>query len=464
MYISPSHLKFKYTYIMSKRTGFEVDVDTSPNIDLTNPDSNGFERGVTPAKGSSRTVGASRPANGSYDPDQWYLNEIEKYVSDPEFYEYLMSNPHLIRNSGVYQPYWYETAIGTRDTNEARYNAQMKSEASSWLADALSSRHQENYTSPAAQAARMTEAGINVNLNGGQGISSGDPASPSPEDTDTNLPYASTDAGTAQTWQFCQTTISAVMSLVSNGLTWAQQFQSLQSGEIALLNSDIESEMKLTDLVPILLGRSMTDQEVHDFVNGKDMADSVLSLNPDLSHLPRRLRKRLLNVLYNYDTNSLISKGSLEDILGSYHSSRSNLANILGHPFYKEDFNETVRLISEYVSKYQIEYDKLWKDFDFDKLSVVDKETGMTLGEMEGQAQLASKRYEALRAQSDGITEKLWNDIEKHLKSKNTWWSNLLLFFIPFARSMANNARMPSIGLSASVRNGVHDTKDVYMH
>lgn len=439
------------------RSNFSIPGTTQPS---------GFERQPN-ASLTSRSIGSSRPANWVYDPDQWYLDAIEQYSSDPELYKYLMTNPHLLRNSGTYQPYWFEKFIGTSDTNELRYNAQMKSEANSWLADALKEKHIEEYTDPAAEIARRKNAGINDDLTGGSQIGAGEPANPSPEDTDTDLPYNLS----SQANEGAINTISSVMSAVNMAMNMASSFQALNAGEISMLNGEISNYSDFNKVLGEALSTNLSADELNAIITDKEGSSEALSKAMNfimsdtfLSSLPPRLRKRFSRLSRRGRGNDIFTASQLQTILKSYSSERFDLANILGHPFYKKDFNDTIALISDYVSKYQIEYDKLWKDFDFDKLGVLDKETGMTLGEMEGQAQLASKRYEALRADSDAITEKLWNDIETHLKSKNTWWSNLLLFFVPFARSMANNARMPSLGLNASVRNGVHDTRDVYMH
>lgn len=439
---------------------FKLHVDP---IDTVHVDTSSTHR----TNGSSRTVGASRPDNYTYDPDQWYLDLIAQYSSDPELYQYLLANPHLVRNSGTYVPQWYEQLLGTTDTNEQRYLNQLRSEANSWLADALAQKHIENYTDPAQETARRRAAGINDDLSGGSQIGSGEPANPSPEDTDTNLPYAMSDAANEE----AKGVISSVMSLFELGLNAAQSFQSLNAGEISLLNGEIKNFSDFNSIVGSTLAQNLSPDELKAIVTGTDTDGQALSKAMNwiysdhfLNKLSPRLRRRFAKFSHRGRGNDAFTTNQLQSILKSYTSDRYDLASTLGHPFYKDDFTEMMATIGKYVNDYQIEYDKLWKDFDFDKLGIVDKETGMSLGEMEGQAALAGKKYDALRAQSDKMTERLWNNIIHALTEKDTWWSNLLLFFVPFVRSMAENARMPSVGLSASVRNGVHDTKDVYMH
>lgn len=442
------------------RSNFSIPGTTEPS---------GFERQPN-APLTSRSVGSSRPANWVYDPDQWYLDAIEQYSSDPELYKYLMTNPHLLRNSGTYQPYWYEKFIGTSDTNELRYNAQMKSEANSWLADALKEKHIEEYTDPAAEIARRKNAGINDDLTGGSQIGPGEPANPSPEDTDTDLPYNLSN----QANEGAINTIGSVMSAVNMAMNMASSFQALNAGEISMLNGEISNYSDFNKVVGEALSTNLSADELKAIITDKEGSSEALSKAMNfimsdtfLSSLPPRLRKRFSRLSRRGRGNDIFTASQLQTILKSYSSERFGLANILGHPYYKDDFSSMLADISGYIAKYQIDYDKLWKDFDFDKLSVsMTDENGnvVSLGRAEGIAQMQSKLYESLKSESDKLTEQLWNNIEHTLTSKNTWWSNLLLFFIPFARSMAANARMPTLGVSASVRNGVHDTKDVYLH
>lgn len=401
---------------------------------------------------------------------KWYLDHIEQYKDNPELYNQLLNNPYYIDNAGDYEPYWYEGVLGLDQTNRNRYYNQLKSDAIEWVSSFVDKYNNRAYDSAQAQVARESAAGINVDLSGGQGISPGDPGGEPMSQKDATLPSPS---GVADGFQFLHNTVSTVISAIEMAFGMAQKFQGLEAGELSLLNSSIDAENNANgfvadvvarnfdpDRIKKFIGNTMSDDEYRDF-----MADVDTILNDD--HLPRRFRKywsrsRRLDGL-GVGNTSIRSK--LQSSLKEYYAGRYDFANVLSQPFYSDDFSAMVADISEYIRVYETEYDKLFKDYDFDKLLTYDKETGKRLGSLEGSAYSEQLKASMFSEANEKLENELWNNIFKSLGERNSWWSNLLMLCATVARAMSRNVHAPTFGISASVRTGgTRDRRDTYIH
>lgn len=274
--------------------------------------------------------------NNGYD-DAWYYSQIEQFKeTDPEFYQYLLTNPHLISNSGSYTPYWTESLFGTADTSAARYYNQLKSDANEWLGRALSSHHVENYSDPIAEIARRKAAGINDDLSGGAEIGSGTPADPGKSEIDSQLPNVGDPASP-------ESVIQLGTTIVGTALKFYQGFQGIRSSyldnevkQMTLSGAYQDEAWKIIgDSITEYMGshKAPTKEELNDpsFVNllSNSIMTSFGNRVPKLPYSNRQKRKLKsfideLTYSFDFDGNKVptaryqeLVNNKLKDLYGS---------------------------------------------------------------------------------------------------------------------------------------------------
>lgn len=168
---------------------------------------------------------------------QDYLAKIEKYKGTAR-YEQLLNNPYIQYQD--YDPTFFEGLFGSTTGMQNFWNSR-QTQALEALGQIQDADYQNNYNSPAQQALRETEAGINPDLAGVQGEPAAD-ASPAVETAPTTMldgADGSFEGLATGSINFLQGCIGLYQSLSSLGLLSAQKANAVlgavsQANDLAL--------------------------------------------------------------------------------------------------------------------------------------------------------------------------------------------------------------------------------------
>lgn len=292
--------------------------------------------------------------------DDWYYAYINQYKSNPELYNQLLNNnPHTVGNSGLFSPTLGDNIASMFGSTAAedRYYNQLRSDAVEWVANLVDKYNNRAYDSALSQVARQSAAGINVDLNGGQGISPGDPGSSSLAERDSVLPTDVADAASSDSLNLLQAVSTGVTTAISSTLNAIQsinQFQ-LQQNEIASseLNGLTSAESWFTDMLKTTIR--------YDYSKGysapewnQALSDAIVSIteSDEFNRLNRRTRRYVKNVVSNFDVNNLKSKGLYESLLNDYLTTREKNVRIKAHPSFSESFSEWMENLTPIMKEY----------------------------------------------------------------------------------------------------------------
>lgn len=295
MYISPSHIKCKYTLI------FIVMSYDSGRIQQINTDSE-----------AAKKLGYSGSSNADF--DQWYsgLGELEReYLSNenPVLLQYIQAlnstkDPYIRQQlEGAYANFksqsfnpnllqWFGELFGDT-SSRANFNNQLNSGFSESIKNILEGMHAEEYTDPAADSARRRAAGINDDLTGGSQIGSGEPA----KIDESQLAPGVVNDGTSG--------IAALGEIGSHFLSTAFQ---VFSGFQSLRSANLENDIKSLNLSGLLSDQAwkVIEEGTSEFLNndtnyspGTDVESIMDSKTGKLiKPLVENLKSRLKNLPY----------------------------------------------------------------------------------------------------------------------------------------------------------------------
>ena len=395
-----------------------------------------------------------------------FYQYIDQYKDTDWYNQYV--NAYNAYSGQVFRPnFWQklgEDIFGDYQARENWDNAQYSTflDAISRIQDA---QHQESFNNPISQVQRDKSAGLNDDLNGGSSLNPGDPG---------NIDQAEmAQPAIADSYSAVNEIGNAFLSMIQTAFSLASSVQGLQSGSLNIANQQLSQRSGFIDLITSELARNFTPDDMKVLLSGDDGSDKYRDLRTGLfdvvsgmasdSTIPYSIRKKFSRIKYldGVSLSNLSNQNELFKIMNDYANNRLGAVEGLGHPFNSKDFAECVKLFGEFYNQYELEYEKLIKNFDFEKYNVTDAD-GFTQGSLAGAANVAGLSFEAFQKQNDELVEKMWNNIYKKLESKHSDFADILIMLIPMFRSMMMSARIPSLNLGASWQGGSQTKTNIY--
>lgn len=291
--------------------------------------------------------------------DNWYYAQIAQYKDNPELYNLLLNNPHLVGNSGKFSPSVYDNAASLLGSSAAedRYYAQLRSDAVEYMNSLVGKYYDRKYESADQQVARLRSAGQNVDLNGGSSVSPGD-SGPDPfSQKDSALPFDASNAASQESLNILSFVTEGVMSAITSTFDFigrVNQFQ-LQNNELA--SGELEGLSSADSWLTSMLSKYIR----YDYSKGYSKSDWAKSMSDALTMIPaslefnnlsRRTRKWVKAVSDNYSLDNVSSLALYEKLQNEYLTAREKNVRIKSNPNYNEDFDKWMENITPLMSKF----------------------------------------------------------------------------------------------------------------
>lgn len=375
--------------------------------------------------------------------DDWYYTSIEKYKDNPELYQLLLNNPHLVGNSGLFSPSVGDNAAVFFGSTAAedRYYAQLRSDAVEYMNQLIAKYNDRKYTSESEQVGRMSQAGVNVDLSGGQGISPGDAGGNPFSQKDSQLPFSVSDAASKDSIHFLSMATQGVMSVVTSTFDFIGRVNQFQLQNTELASSELSGLTSADSWLTQMLSRYLR----YDYSKGYDSSSWAQSMSDALSNitgslefnnLSKRTRKWVKTVSDNYQLDNVSSLALYEKLQNEYLTNREKNARIRSNPNFSEDFAKWMDNLSPIMQK-------------FNDAEIADYESRiMNPKLMDSQIFHNNKSGEYLKSQSDLLAYRkskidalgsLFDDIKRSIPS-DAWWSGLATWFTEMSRIMTIQA------------------------
>lgn len=223
------------------------------------------------------------------------VTELNPYQKSVPSTKYSQNNPYVgltYKKTG-----WQDflTALGIRTQADA-WQENMQVQANEWESAMAMKLRDEEYNSPTNQVARMKAAGINPDLNGGNGIDSGE-AVAMPEDPST--PMQTTEDG-VQIVDFANN----VMSLFSTALGMTQGIQGIVRNRLDNTFQSLQNESFFSDfaerLYPYFLPLTPDDQVYDDGTTLSWQGQAYEMAKIFSGKMPKKMKHRFLDKVSAY--------------------------------------------------------------------------------------------------------------------------------------------------------------------
>lgn len=402
----------------------------------------------------------------SYGRNQWYAwankyrQDIEQYKGT-SYYDQLANNPYLDYQEAplnFFDRLW-RNMTGT-SAKETDFQNQRQQSAQEYYAQVMDAMRQEQYNSPQAQMARMKEAGINPELSGGEGISSGEPGSAAPDDT----PPAATpteDAAAAGNimslgfglFQNAISAIGGIQQIYGNSLNNSSQ-------ELALTDQGWDQLIKLAaessdwQLDP---GQSIKDLTPEDFE--RKFNENTHALLDRLSKgefsnmydrkVTRNMMKRLESILGDGGSQTLAYKkfraGLMKEIVGDTESAAEGLGkfgftdDIL---LYGQKIAETFSNIEKEARKASSRIASAQADSQEAIAGYNQEYYSPELGAEESSADIEAARARKAQVKLDSYIDQQLDGLVDSLKGRGDIGSLILTFMIASMRSVVKSSAL----------------------
>lgn len=179
-------------------------------------------------------------------------SEIEKYKDDPYIYSQLMNayNSYAQQRFSPTLRQQLGEALGDTSARQNFANEQL-SGLRDTIARIIEGKHKEEYSSETAQVQRMSQAGVNVDLNGGQGIAPGDPAGI--DQTEANAPVVNSG----------QSDVGSIAQIGTNIVSFAMQmytgFQNIRSLSLDNAMKELSMSNEMRDIAWNVISEGVTE-------------------------------------------------------------------------------------------------------------------------------------------------------------------------------------------------------------
>lgn len=298
---------------------------------------------------------------------------VEQFLSDRGFGELVGANPY--NNLNYRQTSWQKllSSWGIR----TKYDSAMEQanlQSREYLAGLLQQQYQNEYNDPAAQAARMRQAGLNPDLLGTEGVS--DSATP-PADNSVMSPetFAGDAESVGKVFEITNGIASFVGNVFTQGIQMAQGLASLKATNAGTWNQYVDTALKVlssgdtVDLQPNAL--SDTVEGENPLKGSKKEAPSGTEML--INSLPgtRKQRKQLLEMTRNLKNRlghvraSMTAREGLgDDILEAAENSYSEYKSWRG--FNSGSYEKIVKEFGnfqDYCTEKAIEFSKKMSDY-----------------------------------------------------------------------------------------------------
>lgn len=258
-------------------------------------------------------------------------------TSDPRLRQLYEANPY--RNAEYTVSPWNQflSWLGFRTSADA-WKENMAIQASEYDSQVAQMDFQNDYNSPVAQSERMSLAGLNPNLNGGQSI---DPGNSKGLPEDTSLPMVSTgdDAQIMNIANSCLSAFSTAVGIVGSiqGITRNRLDNTMQS---------IQNEGALASLVQDVAGSFLPDSpDPAGMVNDFDWKSQALkSAQRFAGKLPKKLQPKFIDYVQQYWESAVGQSKSYDDFTKRVNSRRGYY---LESQTNYDEFDDVLKIIAE---------------------------------------------------------------------------------------------------------------------
>lgn len=399
------------------------------------------------------------PWKGDYIDESAFMDWLKQYEGTDYYNQYL--NAFNAYNGQHFSPNFFQS-WGEQWFEDTSARSNFENQRLSTFFDSLAriqdAQHQESYNSEPSQVERQRQAGLNPDLTGG--VSPGQAGNvDNPE-----LATPALNEGSSVVPEVA----SSAMQVISMGMSMAQGFQQLSSGELSLFGQQLNLLNDSDKIISEQLGKVLTERQVRilldrDAKDGdnnpkwttKEIREADLGLNNAISilsndpRISRSLRKKI-SKSWKLGAGSIGADTKLYQLLKDSYSNKRGAVEGAGHPFTNGGFENCLDIFGKHINDTIIKVQKLTAKFETDKLSVKD-ENGDSLGTAAGKSDLAAYNSEATAKEYQKLVDDMWKDIMRDLQGEDTWWSHLLMFLVPIARSWLSNMSLPSVSHSTSM-------------
>lgn len=218
----------------------------------------------------------------------------------------MQNNPY--RNQDYYTSPWqgFLSALGFRNQSDA-WRENMSVQAAEYDAQMAMKKYDEEYNLPINQVARMRAAGLNPDLDGGNGISPGEAAQVG---DDPSTPMQATSD-----FDQIMPVVNGVLSSFSTALGMVSTLQGVRGNHLSNIFSSIQNEKEFSDFASGLSGVLLPPSPSPDGVLNFDWKSAAINNAEKFAgaQLPKHLRKKFVDFQTQY-WNSAIGEGeSYED-------------------------------------------------------------------------------------------------------------------------------------------------------
>lgn len=388
-------------------------------------------------------------------------NEIQKYKDDLYTYEQLM-NMYRSYRAQKFSPNAFQDVAEFFGDNSARTNFENQRIAGlrSEMQKILESQHTEDVTDPVIQAQKQRDAGLNPDLTGGisaQQAGSIDQSEQAP-------------ALINEGQQVFTQVVQDVMNVVTTGMSFAQNLQALQAGDFQIMSHEFDiydkamkgiTKQLTYDLDERTLriisdpyqldkdgNRVYSEDEVNEaFTWYEESFWNTFDHNPFMSNRT----KRKLKHMGSNNPKSSFTRTQMFNYLRDIYKGKQEAVSTMGNPFNNKGFEECIDIFSQYIQKTQVRIQELNAQFETDRLSYT--EDKKSLGQLAGESDAKAFSADSYIKEYNKEVEEMWTNIMDALKKKDTWWSHLLRFLVPIARTSLTNLALPSVSHTTSSDN-----------
>lgn len=394
--------------------------------------------------------------------DAWYQEQLAKSGLSGSLLEQARNNPYGSYQApalNYFESLW-KGLTGVSAKEQDFYNQRQQS-AQEYLAQLQDVQRQQAFNDPAAQMAREKAAGLNPELSGGEGISSGEAAGAAPDDTPPNVQGTADEIGQVgnimglgfSLFQNAFSAIGAIQQIYGNSLNNSEKELSLtdqgwnQLIKLAAESSDwqLDAGQSILDLTPEDFDRKFNE-------NTHSLLDRLT--NGEFSNMydrkvTRTMMKRLESILGDGGTQTLAYKkfrsGLMKEIVGDTTSAAEGLGkfgfsdNIL---LYGQKISETFSNIEKEARKAASRIANA-QAYSQEAIAGYNQEYySPELGAEEGSAALETARARKAQVKLDSYIDQQLDGLVDSLRGRGDIGSLILTFMIASMRSVVKSSAL----------------------
>lgn len=359
------------------------------------------------------------------------LNPYDKSVPNSK---YSANNPYVgveYKKSGWQN---FLSSLGIRTQADA-WQENMQVQANEWESAMQMKLRDEEYNSPTNQVARMKAAGINPDLNGGQGIDSGS-AAQMPEDPSTPMQTTGDE-------QQIMSVASGIMSCFSTALGMVSTVQGIQRSSLENSLLDLEGDERIQQLVEKMAPTFVVPYGENNDMHPQEFLDNAYARAQIWSkkNLPKKYRQGFNSSIENFFSSAPGDAKAYEEWFNDIQKQKDFHR---GYNTFYSPSPKIMKRIYEVLGNLEEDLYKMRVGTEGDELDARSAEAGERIAEAEfnekvydkldpnSEAGARNSEAKARKDQAD-ITHKLRgsvNEILDALQHDNSQFSNLFGFLL----------------------------------